>query len=114
MAGVTDRFPALAHDLRLVPALNREGSVRGPNAGSGPSPTPPPRVLSRVTTGDRRHAECQVYRVRGPHGYDGAKKLVERKHVALVDVERHNLVLVIVLLNVLNRDTLPALDRTES
>lgn len=48
--------------------------------------------------------------VRGPRGYDGAKKLVGRKHVALVDAEGHVLALAVVPANVQDRDTLPALD----
>lgn len=48
--------------------------------------------------------------VRGPRGYDGAKKLVGRKRVALVDAEGHVLALAVVPANVQDRDTLPALD----
>ncbi|CAO4191880.1 transposase [Methylorubrum extorquens] len=48
--------------------------------------------------------------LRGPCGYDGAKKVVGRKRVALVDVEGHVLALAIVPANVQDRDTLPALD----
>nr|WP_162242149.1 IS5 family transposase [Methylobacterium sp. Leaf111] len=47
--------------------------------------------------------------VRGPRGYDGAKKLVGRKRVALVDAEGHVLALAVVPANVQDRDTLPAL-----
>ncbi|WP_050735622.1 IS5/IS1182 family transposase [Methylobacterium sp. ARG-1] len=47
---------------------------------------------------------------RGPRGYDGAKKLVGRKRVALVDAEDHVLALVVVPANVQDRDTLPALN----
>jgi putative transposase len=48
--------------------------------------------------------------VRGPGGYDRAKKLVGRKRVALVDAEGHILALAVVPANVQDRDTLPALD----
>ncbi|MHC2018739.1 transposase [Methylobacterium sp. CM6247] len=48
--------------------------------------------------------------VRGPRGYDGAKKLVGRKRVALVDAEGHVLALAVLPANVQDRDTLPALD----
>ncbi|MCJ2126961.1 transposase [Methylobacterium sp. J-077] len=48
--------------------------------------------------------------MRGPRGYDGAKKLVGRKRVVLVDAEGHVLALAVVPANVQDRDTLPALD----
>ncbi len=48
--------------------------------------------------------------VRGPRGYDGAKKVVGRNRVALVDAEGHVLALTVVPANVQDRDTLPALD----
>ena len=48
--------------------------------------------------------------VRGPRGYDGAKKLVGRKRVMLVDAGGHILALAVVPANVQDRDTLPALD----
>ncbi|WP_187278186.1 IS5 family transposase [Methylobacterium sp. WL7] len=48
--------------------------------------------------------------VRGPRGYDAAKKVVGRKRVALVDAEGHGLAFAVVPANVQDRDTLPALD----
>lgn len=51
--------------------------------------------------------------VRGPRGYDGAKKLVGRKRVALVDADGHILALAVVPANVQDRDTLPALDEAK-
>jgi len=47
---------------------------------------------------------------RGPRGYDGAKKVVGRKRVAMVDAKGHLLALAVVPANVQDRDTLPALD----
>ncbi|MHC2001801.1 transposase [Methylobacterium sp. CM6241] len=51
-----------------------------------------------------------MHRGAGPRGYDGAKKLVGRKRVALVDAEGHVLALAVLPANVQDRDTLPALD----
>ena len=48
--------------------------------------------------------------VRGPRGYDAAKKLVGRKRVALVDAQGHVLALAVVPANVQDRDTLLAPD----
>ncbi|WP_167367702.1 transposase [Methylobacterium pseudosasicola] len=48
--------------------------------------------------------------VRGPRGSDGAKKLVGRKRVALVDAEGHILARAVEPANVQDRDTLAALD----
>src|SRR3954453_6691575 len=52
--------------------------------------------------------------VRGPGGYDRAKKRVGRKRVALVDAEGHILALAVVPANVQDRDTLPALDDSKT
>ncbi|WP_373322038.1 transposase [Methylobacterium dankookense] len=62
----------------------------------------------RLVIIDTRSVPC--IGVRGPRGYDGAKKLVGRKRVALVDAEGHVLALAVVPANVQDRDTLPALD----
>ena len=43
--------------LRLVPALDREGSVREPDAGPGPSATGTLRTPADAPAGDHRHAE---------------------------------------------------------
>lgn len=48
--------------------------------------------------------------MRGPRGYEAAKKLVGRKRVALVDAEGHWLAVAVVPANVQDRDTLSALD----
>ncbi|WP_245291393.1 transposase [Methylobacterium aquaticum] len=48
--------------------------------------------------------------MRGPRGYDGAKKVVGRKRVLMVDAQGHILALSVVPANVQDRDTLPALD----
>jgi transposase len=48
--------------------------------------------------------------VRGPRGYDAAKKVVERKRVALVDADGTWLASAVVPASVQDRDTLPALD----
>jgi putative transposase len=45
-----------------------------------------------------------------PRGYDGAKKLVGPKRVAMVDADGRVLALAVVPANLQDRDTLPALD----
>ncbi|WP_280113188.1 transposase [Methylorubrum extorquens] len=65
------------------------------------------RPTPRLAIIDKQSVQC--FGVRGPCGYDGAKKLVGRKRVALVDAEGHFLALVVPA-NVLDRDTLPAVD----
>ena len=64
--------------------------------------------LSALAIIDTQSVKC--IGVRGPRGYDGAKKLVGRKRVALVDAGGHILALAVVPANVQDRDTLPALD----
>ena len=66
------------------------------------------RSAPRLAIIDTQSVKC--IGVRGPRGYDGAKKLVGRKRVALVDGEGHILALAVVPANVQDRDTLPALD----
>lgn len=66
------------------------------------------RPNPRLTIIDTQSVKC--IGVRGPRGYDGAKKLVGRKRVALVDAEGHVLALAVLPANVQDRDTLPALD----
>ncbi|WP_231343882.1 IS5 family transposase [Methylorubrum sp. B1-46] len=66
------------------------------------------RATPRLAIIDTQSVKCLG--VRGPRGYDGAKKLVGRKRVALVDAEGHILALAIVPANVQDRDTLTALD----
>ena len=48
--------------------------------------------------------------VRGPRGYDAAKKVLGRKRVALVDAEGNWLAIAVVPASLQDRDTLPALD----
>lgn len=48
--------------------------------------------------------------VRGPRGYDAAKRTVGRKRVAMVDAEGNWLAIAVVPASVQERDTLPALD----
>jgi len=66
------------------------------------------RPVPRLAIIDTQSVKC--IGVRGPRGYDGAKKLVGRKRVVLVDAEGHVLALAVVPANVQDRDTLPALD----
>jgi putative transposase len=48
--------------------------------------------------------------IRGPRGYDAAKKVLGRKRVALVDADGTWLAVAVVPASVQDRDTLPALD----
>ncbi len=66
------------------------------------------RATPRLAIIDTQSVKCLG--VRGPRGYDGAKKLVGRKRVALVDAEGHWLAVAVVPANVQDRDTLTALD----
>ena len=66
------------------------------------------RPAPRLAIIDTQSVKCIA--VRGPRGYDGAKKLVGRKRVAMVDAEGHVLALAVVPANVQDRDALPALD----
>lgn len=66
------------------------------------------RSEPRLAIIDTQSVKC--IGVRGPRGYDGAKKLVERKRVALIDAEGYVLALAVVPAHVQDRDTLPALD----
>ncbi|HET6522363.1 MAG TPA: IS5 family transposase [Geminicoccaceae bacterium] len=52
--------------------------------------------------------------VRGPRGYDAAKKVWGRKRAALVDAAGHWLAVAVVPASVQDRDTLPALDDGKS
>jgi len=80
--------------LRAVARLRRRAAGRSP----GPS-------LAII---DTQAVEC--ISVRGPRGYDAAKKVLGRKRVALVDAEGHLLAVAVVPAAVQDRDTLPALD----
>jgi transposase len=81
--------------LRAVARLRRR------DAGRRPGP--------RLCIIDTQTVKC--ISVRGPRGYDGAKKVWGRKRVALVDAEGHLLAVAVVPAGVQERDTLPALDR---
>ena len=110
VAGAARGLPALTRGLRLVPALDSEGAVRGFDADSGP---PTAAALGRrpeplLAIVDTHSGKC--IGVHGPRGYDGAKKLVGRKRAALVDAEGYVLALAVLPANVQDRCTLPALD----
>ncbi|WP_419829966.1 IS5 family transposase [Methylobacterium sp.] len=62
------------------------------------------RPTPRLAIIDTQSVKCVG--VRGSRGYDGAKKLVGRKRVALVDAEGHILAVAVVPANVQDRDTL--------
>ncbi|QEE39033.1 MULTISPECIES: IS5 family transposase [unclassified Methylobacterium] len=66
------------------------------------------RSEPRLAIIDTQSVKC--ISVRGPRGYDAAKKVVGRKRVALVDAEGHVLALAVLPANVQDRDTLPTLD----
>jgi putative transposase len=78
---------------------------RRPVATAGTLRTP---ARSQLTIIDTQSVKCLG--VRGPRGDNGAKKIVGRKRVALVDAEGHVLALAVVPANVQDRDTLSALD----
>lgn len=69
----------------------------------GRRPTPTLAII------DTQSVKCLS--VRGPRGYDGAKKVVGRKRVLMVDAEGHILALAVVPADVQDCDTLPALDQ---
>jgi putative transposase len=57
-----------------------------------------------------RAAKAPAIPVRGPRGYDAAKKVLGRKRVALVDADGTWLAIAVVPASTQERDTLPALD----
>ena len=73
-------------------------------AGRGPQP--------RLAVIDIQTVKCVP--VRGPRGYDAAKRVVGRKRVALVDAEGNRLAVAVVPASVQDRHALPALDRGEA
>src|SRR3954465_7810003 len=75
--------------LRAVARLRRR------DAGRRPGP--------RLCIIDTQTVKC--ISVRGPRGYDGAKKVWGRKRVALVDAEGHRLAVAVVPAGVQERDT---------
>ena len=66
------------------------------------------RLQPRLAIIDTQSVKC--IGVRGPRGYEGAKKLVGRKRVLMVDAEGFILAVTVVPANVQDCDTLPALD----
>ena len=64
--------------------------------------------MARLAIIDTQSVKC--IGVRGPRGYDAAKKLVGRKRVMMVDAEGHILALAVVPANVQDCDTVSALD----
>lgn len=66
------------------------------------------RPQLRLAIIDTQSVKCLG--VRGPRGYDGAKKVVGRKRVLMVDAEGHVLAVSVVPADVQDRNTLPALD----
>src|SRR3954471_3114457 len=63
---------------------------------------------SRLSIIDTQAVQCIP--VRGPRGYDAAKKVLGRKRVALVDADGNWLAVAVVPASVQDRDTLEALD----
>jgi len=66
------------------------------------------RPQPRLAVIDTQTVKCIP--VRGPRGYDAAKRVLGRKRVALVDAEGHWLAIAVVPASVQDRDALPALD----
>ena len=66
------------------------------------------RAAPRLSIIDTQSVKCIP--VRGPRGYDAAKKVLGRKRVALVDAEGTWLAVAVVPASVQDRDTLEALD----
>ena len=66
------------------------------------------RAAPRLSIIDTQSVKCIP--VRGPRGYDAAKKMLGRKRVALVDADGTWLAVAVVPASVQDRDTLEALD----
>jgi putative transposase len=87
--------------LGLFDRLLRDlAHLRRRAAGRGPKP--------RLAIIDTQTVKCIP--VRGPRGYDAAKRVLGRKRVALVDAEGNWLAIAVVPASTQDRDTLPALD----
>lgn len=86
---------------RLLRDLSR---LRRRAAGRKPTP--------RLAIVDTQTVKCIP--VRGPRGYDAAKRVLGRKRVALVDAEGNWLAIAVVSASTQDRDTLPALDAGKS
>lgn len=91
------RWQSLGLFERMMRDLAR---LRRRAAGRRPHP--------RLAIIDTQTVKCLP--VRGPRGYDAAKRMVRRKRVALVDADGHWLAIAAVPASVQERDTLPALD----
>lgn len=91
------RWLALGLFDRLLRDLAR---LRRRAAGRRPQP--------RLAVIDTQTVKCIP--VRGPRGYDAAKRVLGRKRVALVDAEGNWLAIAVVPASVQDRDVLPALD----
>jgi hypothetical protein len=102
---------ARAHGLWLVPALDGAGPVermmrdwaRLRRRAVGRKPNP------RLAIIDTQTVKCLS--VRGPRGFDAAKRTVGRQRVAMVDADGNWLAVAVVSASVQERDTLPALDQ---
>src|SRR5215207_1678376 len=110
VAGAAAMLATLAHRVRLVSQMARAGAVRPLAGGCRP---PPPRAAGRrakprLSIIDTQAVKCIP--VRGPRGYDAAKKVLGRKRVALVDADGTWLAIAVVPASVQDRDTLEALD----
>ena len=66
------------------------------------------RAEPRLAIIDTQTVKCIP--VRGPRGFDAAKRTLGRKRVAMVDADGHWLAIAVVPASVQERDTLPALD----
>ena len=110
MAGAAARRAALAHRVRLVRKWLEQGLfdrllgdvARRRRRAMGRRATP------RLSIIDTQSVKCIP--VRGPRGYDAAKKVLGRKRVALVDADGTWLAVAVVPASVQDRDTLEALD----
>jgi transposase len=91
------RWAALGLFERMMRDLTR---IRRQMLGRRPSP--------RLTIIDTQTVKCLS--VRGPRGFDAAKRVVGRKRVAMVDADGNWLAVAVVPASVQERDTLPALE----
>ena len=104
------RVSGVADGVWLVPPLAGAGAVRA----SAMRPCPPAAEgAGRKAEPSRAIIDTQTVKcipVRGPRGYDAAKKVLGRKRVALVDADGNWLAVAVVPASVQDRDALPALD----
>ena len=107
--GVAAGLAALAHSPWPVPALAGPRPVQRPVALSGNAAPPGQGPQSGAASGGDRHAIGQVHCVRGPRGFDAAKKVLRRKRVALVDADGAWLAVAVLSGNVQDHDCLDTL-----